>query len=170
MPGSPSFVRQAGDAEVDHDGAGFALAVGHGEVVAEAITQLRDQRQRVVVVDEAHGFARAQHADRAEDRGMAEAAGHAAGVEQVGVGLGLDIEGHGVWLVGKVFPTYAARARRPLTWIRGAASGQNLYARWIATMPLVRLRTSTLPKPARSIMSLSVCWSGCLRIDSARYW
>jgi len=38
-----------------------------------------EQRQRVAVVDAAHGFARIERIRRAEDRGMAEALGDAAG-------------------------------------------------------------------------------------------
>jgi hypothetical protein len=59
-------------------------------------------------------------------------------------------------------PPSALRAASPLR--RGSESGssdffttsQNFQARWIATMPLVRLRTSTLPKPARSSMPFRV--------------
>ena len=37
-----------------------------------------------------------------------------------------------------------------------------------ATTPAVRFVYSTRSNPACSIIALSVCWSGCIRIDSAR--
>jgi len=42
---------------------------------AVARTELVEQRQRVVVVDEAHGLAGMQRIERAENRGVAEAFG-----------------------------------------------------------------------------------------------
>ena len=75
------------DAEVDDDGAGLALAVLDADALAIALRDLRQQRQRIVVVGEAHRLARLQAVECAEDRRMAEALGHAAGVEGVdGVG------------------------------------------------------------------------------------
>ena len=41
-------------------------------------------------------------------------------------------------------------------------------ARWRATMPPERLRTSQSNQPAPAIQSASPCWSGQARIDSAR--
>lgn len=74
-------------AEVDHDRAWLALPVFNADAVAVALRHLRQQRQGVVVVGETHGLARLQAVERAEDGGVPESFGHAAGVERVdGVG------------------------------------------------------------------------------------
>ena len=58
------------------------------------------QRQRVVVVGEAHGLARPQAVQCAEDRGVPEALGYAAGIKRVyGFGCGVvTAVGHGGFL------------------------------------------------------------------------
>ena len=48
------------DYEVDHNGAGFALHVTDVEPLAVALLKLTQQGQGIMVVDEAHGFARMQ--------------------------------------------------------------------------------------------------------------
>src|SRR6185437_495072 len=42
------------------------------------------------------------------------------------------------------------------------------HPRCSATMPAARLKYSTRSSPAACIIDLSVSWSGCMRIDSAR--
>src|SRR5690348_8106786 len=62
---------------------------------AEPITELREQRQRIVVVDEAHRFPVAQRAERAEDRRVAEAACNTARIEDMDVFFWNQRIGHG---------------------------------------------------------------------------
>ncbi len=69
--------------EIDRDGAGLALAVFDRQGFAVARLKLVEQRQWIVIVDEAHGLARMQRIERAEDRGVAKALGDAARVERV---------------------------------------------------------------------------------------
>lgn len=52
---------------------------------------------------------------------------------------------------------------------RPRPAAQHLMPTCRATTPPVMLCTSTWPNPAVFIMALSVAWSGCMRIDSARY-
>jgi len=69
--------------EIDHDAIGTALPVGDGNGFAISHLHLLEQRQRIVVVDEAHRLARMQRVERAEDRGVAEALGDCPGVERI---------------------------------------------------------------------------------------
>ena len=67
--------------EIDNDVAWLAGDVAEGQLVAVALTQLVQQRQRIVIVDEAHGVAVVQRFDGAENGGMTETLGYAARVE-----------------------------------------------------------------------------------------
>jgi len=90
--------------EVDRDRARRALAIFDGQRVAVARCELAEQRQRIVIVDEAHGLARGQRIQRAEDGSVPKALGDAARVERVDgirgkVGVSL---GHEEGLSGQV--------------------------------------------------------------------
>jgi len=69
--------------EIDNDQPRLALHVIDRDVIAVALLQLLQQRQRVVIVGEAHGLARVQGVERAEDRRVPEPLGDAAGVERI---------------------------------------------------------------------------------------
>ena len=75
-------------AEVDDHLARRLLPVFHHQRLAVTFLQLRDQRQRIMVVDEAHGLARLQRVHGAENRRMTEALGNAARVK------GMDLPFH----------------------------------------------------------------------------
>jgi hypothetical protein len=77
------------------------------------LRQLVEQRQRVVVIDEAHGLAGAQGIERAENRGMAKALGNAARVKGVD-GIGGEMNMHGVLPVGWDKPTMHLPARHEI--------------------------------------------------------
>lgn len=70
-------------AEVDHDGARLALLVSHADALTVALRELRQKRQRVVVVGKTHGFAGLQSIQRTKNRCVAKALGHTAGIEGV---------------------------------------------------------------------------------------
>ena len=60
--------------------------------LAVAHLQLLQQRQRVMVIDEAHGFARVEGIEGAKNGRMAESLGNAACVKGIdGVGRGMDV-------------------------------------------------------------------------------
>ena len=64
----------------------FARLLRYGHdlyLILVALADLLQQRQRVVVVDEAHHFAAMQLFQRTENGGMAETLGDATGVKQV---------------------------------------------------------------------------------------
>jgi hypothetical protein len=69
--------------EVDHNRTWFALAVGNFQLRTVTRLELGEQRERVVVIAETHGFASLQCVKRTEDCRMAEALGDAAGIEGV---------------------------------------------------------------------------------------
>ena len=66
------------DGEVDDDVARLAGDVVDADLVAVALLDLVQQRQRIVVVDEAHDLAVLERLERTEDGGMAESACSAA--------------------------------------------------------------------------------------------
>src|SRR5690606_3304836 len=78
--------------EVDDDLAGVAADVADLDLLAEMPGDLVEQRQRVVIVHEAHRLARVQRGQGPEDRGVPEALGDAARVEAMDV-LTEDVEG-----------------------------------------------------------------------------
>src|SRR5512139_2994701 len=78
----PRHGRSAAD-EVDHDFPGVALQVLDLDRFAIAAAQLVEQRQRVVIVDEAHALAGIQRVERTENGGVAKALGDPARVEGV---------------------------------------------------------------------------------------
>ena len=105
--------RSGDDDEVDHDRTRLALPVGDLQPVAEAFLQLGQQGQRVVIVDEAHGFTRLQGGQCAENGRVTEAAGDAAGIEGMGGVLdGGGCIGHG-GSCGSVGPQPAPLGLRP---------------------------------------------------------
>ncbi len=71
------------DGEVDDDVARVAGDVVDADLAAVALLDLVQQRQRVMVVDEAHDLAILERLERTEDGGMAEALGNAARIEGV---------------------------------------------------------------------------------------
>src|SRR5690606_7272870 len=71
------------DGEVDDDVAGLALDIIDTDLFAVALLDLVQQRQRIVVIHEAHDFAVLERLERTEDRGMAEALGDAARIKGV---------------------------------------------------------------------------------------
>src|SRR5690606_24251598 len=77
----------SGPGEVDHYLPRVAPEVADLDRVAVARGELREQGKGIVVVDETHGFARAEAVHGAEYRGMPETLRDAARVEHVG-GLG----------------------------------------------------------------------------------
>ena len=76
------------DGEVDDDVARLARNVVDADLVAVALLNLAEQRQRIVVVDEAHDLAVLERLERTEDGGMAEALGNAARIEGVNSVIG----------------------------------------------------------------------------------
>ncbi|HEX4910030.1 MAG TPA: hypothetical protein VFV64_04640, partial [Permianibacter sp.] len=108
--GQPNSGRRA--QEVDHNLAGFALLVLDVDALAVARAQLRQQRQRVVIVDKAHHFAALQAVKGAENGSMAEPAGNAAGIKNVKILAedgqaaivhgGLQMNGRGMDVMAKV--------------------------------------------------------------------
>src|SRR5450759_369995 len=84
--------------EIDRDRPGLALHIANTDFFAVPRAELVEQRQRVVVVNEAHGFAGVQGIQRAEDRAVPEAFGDTAGVEwinRVGREVKMGGAGHG---------------------------------------------------------------------------
>jgi len=75
--------QSADDGKVDHDGTRFALPVLDTQALAVTGLQLGKQRQRIMIIAEAHGLARLQGIQRAKDGGMTEALGDAARIEGV---------------------------------------------------------------------------------------
>ena len=76
------------DGEVDDDVARLAGDVVDADLVAVALLDLVQQRQRVVVIDEAHDLAVLERLERTEDGGVAEALGNAARIEGVNSVIG----------------------------------------------------------------------------------
>ena len=68
-------------AEVDHGGTGLALLISNAPAIAIALRELRQQRQGIVVVGEAHGFTRLQRVQRAKNGRVAKPLGHTARIE-----------------------------------------------------------------------------------------
>ena len=75
--------------EVDDHAVHVALQVADPDaLVAVTFDHLVQQRNRVVVIDEAHGFAGLQRVQRTKDGGMAEALGHATRIKAMnGIGM-----------------------------------------------------------------------------------
>src|SRR5690606_1930098 len=74
----------SGPGEVDHYLPGLALEITDLDCVAVARGELREQGKGIVVIDEAHGLARAEAVHGAEYRGVPKALRDAARVENVG--------------------------------------------------------------------------------------
>ena len=69
--------------KIDNDRAGLTLFVFDGGAPAIALLELSKQWQRIVIVHEAHDFARTQSVEGPENRGMAETFGDASRIENV---------------------------------------------------------------------------------------
>src|SRR5450759_3727753 len=69
--------------EIDRDRPGLALHIANSDRFAVPRAELVEQRQRVVVVDEAHGFTGVQGIQGAENRAVPEALGDTASVEWI---------------------------------------------------------------------------------------
>ena len=69
--------------EVNHDIAGFAGYVRHVNLIAIALANLVEQRQRIMVVHESHRLTLIQSFERAKDGRMAKAFGNATGVKTI---------------------------------------------------------------------------------------
>ena len=76
------------DGEVDDDVARVAGDVVDADLVAVALLDLVEQRQRVVVIDEAHDLAVLERLERTEDGGMAETLGNATRIKRVNSSVG----------------------------------------------------------------------------------
>lgn len=74
--------------EIDHDVARLARDVVDGDLVAVTLLDLTEQRQGVVVIDEAHDLAIIERLERTKDCSMAEALGNAARIKGVNSILG----------------------------------------------------------------------------------
>jgi len=99
--------------EIDHDAIGTTLPVGDGNRFAISRLHLLEQRQRIVVVDEAHRLTWMQRVERAEYRGVAEALGDRAGVERidpVGGQMQMGVLSHGKILSLKAAPAGGAES------------------------------------------------------------
>ena len=70
--------------KINHHLSGVALLVVRLNLLAVALLDLCQQRQRIVVVDKAHGFTMVQRFQRAKNRCMTEALGHASGIKHIG--------------------------------------------------------------------------------------
>jgi hypothetical protein len=71
------------DDEIDHDAFFALIKIFDLDLFAITGLHLLQQRNRVVIVDEAHALAGLQRIERAEDRGVAKPLGNAARVEAV---------------------------------------------------------------------------------------
>src|SRR5690625_7045424 len=71
--------------EVAANGARLALAIHHRHALAEMVFHLGQQRQRVVIVDKAHGLTGPERFQRAENGGVTKAPANGAGVKGVGL-------------------------------------------------------------------------------------
>lgn len=69
--------------EIDGDIAGLAAHVRDGDPVAVAVPELLEQRERIVIVVEAHGVAGSERIERAEDGRVTEALRDAARIEVI---------------------------------------------------------------------------------------
>src|SRR6185437_1279359 len=72
--------------EVDHDVARLTSDVSDIHAAPEVMLDLRQERQRVVIVHKAHHFAGLQRIERTENGRVAETSGNAARVEDVLLG------------------------------------------------------------------------------------
>ena len=90
------FFRKPTDTEVDNHTAGVALAIRHSEMLTKTGIELAQQRNRIVIVDEAHDLAITQCAKRAEDRRVAESTGYSARIKNVDVGLRVELDRHAI--------------------------------------------------------------------------
>lgn len=73
--------------EIDHDQAGILLDVADLDALAITLAQLLKERQRIMIVGEAHGLAGRQGVEGAKDRRVPKPLGDASRVEGIdGIG------------------------------------------------------------------------------------